>query len=176
VPPAGSSSCRALLVYEGAGRQLVTALKFRNQRACLAPLARAMAALVLQDSHVVATAEGVTWAPTSSERRRGRGFDQAEMLARAVAAACGLPCRGLLRRTSRGGQTGRPLVARLEGPRFVATRRPWSCLVLVDDVLTTGSTVSAAASALRAAGARDVHGLVAAHTPPPATATQRGRE
>ena len=49
----------------------------------------------------------VTWIPTTSRRRRQRGFDQAELLARGVARRLRLPCRALLRRADDSPQTGR---------------------------------------------------------------------
>jgi len=158
--PDGLDSCAALLEYRDTARPLVTALKYRNQRAALRRLASAMAALV------DLRPDAVTWAPTSPSRRRARGFDQSQLLARAVASRLGVPCRRLLRRTSGAVQTGRPLALRLEGPRFAPVGRvasPW--VVVVDDVTTTGATLAAAARALREAGARRVDGLVVAHTP-----------
>ena len=74
VPPA-LDSCAALLVYEGVARDLVTGLKYRNRRSALPRLAAALAALP------VPVVDEVTWAPTSAVRRRGRGFDQAELIA-----------------------------------------------------------------------------------------------
>jgi predicted phosphoribosyltransferase len=62
-------------------------------------------------------------------------------------------------------QTGLPLAARVTTPAFVAMTTVPPRVVLVDDVVTTGSTLSAAARALRVAGATEVLGLVVARTP-----------
>jgi predicted amidophosphoribosyltransferase len=110
----------------------------------------------------------VTWAPTAPGRRRARGYDQAEVLARAVARALGVPARGLLRRTDRAGpQTGRRRAERLaRAPTFaVAARRVPARVLVVDDVVTTGATLHAACSALVAGGAESVRAVAAAATP-----------
>ena len=145
---------------------MVARLKYRNARAALPFLADAMASLVER-----ARVDVVTWAPTTAVRRRRRGFDQAELLARAVAARLRLPCRPLLRRLPGPPQTGRPLAGRHAGPSFEPARR-WPApalpgrVLVVDDVVTTGSTVSAAAAALRRAGATEVSVVAAARTRP----------
>ena len=160
-PPAGVDECLALLSYDGPGRELVARLKYRNQRAALAGLAAAMATMV--DPRRL---DVVTWAPTSAAHRRQRGFDHAELLARAVARCLRRPCRGLLVRLPGPPQTGRTAAERRVGPGFVAAigRTPPSVLV-VDDVSTTGATATAAAVALRAAGTTTVSVLLAARTP-----------
>jgi predicted amidophosphoribosyltransferase len=109
----------------------------------------------------------VTWAPTSNRRARRRGFDQAELLAHAVASELGVPCRRLLRRVSRSRpQTGRSRAERRIGPSFVG-RRQWGAvtILVVDDVVTTGATLRAAERALLRAGAAQVLMLAGAATP-----------
>lgn len=159
--PVGLDSCAALLAYDGAGRELVARLKYRNARASVPFLSRGMAALVTEHIDVV------TWAPTTPARLRARGFDQARVLARAVGRRLGVPSRALLVRRSGQAQTGRDAAARLAGPVF-APRAPLEGrrVLLVDDVVTTGATVAAAARALREAGAGEVHVVAAARTPP----------
>jgi predicted amidophosphoribosyltransferase len=144
----------------------VARLKYRNARAVLPALADAMASLV--DSGSV---DVVTWAPTSAARRRQRGFDQARLLARAVARRLHRPCRSLLARDAGPPQTGRPRRQRVGGPNFTTTRKPAPRVLVVDDVVTTGATMVAAARALKAAGAVAVTGAAAARTPLKATDT-----
>jgi ComF family protein len=158
--PAGLDSCRSLFDYDERGRDLVMALKYRNRRDVAPALAVGMAQLV--DPVGV---DVVTWAPTSALRRAARGYDQSRLLAVAVARALGRPCRRLLRRSAGAHQTGLTSADRLRGPTFTVRVRPAPRVLVVDDVVTTGATLSAAGRALRAAGALDVHGLTAARTP-----------
>lgn len=157
--PAGLDALVSLCAYDGAGRDLVLALKRANRRDAARPLGRALAEgagpLVGPGPAVV------TWAPTTPARRRARGFDQAEVLARSVARAAVLPAARLLWRTG-GPQAGLGRLARLSGPSFAAHGLPTSAVVLVDDVVTSGATMSAAAAALRSAGARRVVGVTLA--------------
>lgn len=158
--PAPPGPVGALVAYEGAGRDLVTGLKYRNRRAVVDLLGRALAARAPPDVDVV------TWAPTTDAHRRARGFDQAELLARALARARRRPCRQLLVRAPGPPQTGRSRAERTDGPRFDA-RSVSGCVVVVDDVVTTGSTLRAAAAALLASGAGSVVPLAVAATPAP---------
>lgn len=159
--PVAVDACAALLAYEGAGRELVARLKYRNHRGALGGLARAMADLAAGLGPV----DAVTWLPTTALRRRSRGFDQAELLARRVAHAIGRPATRLLARRPGPPQTGRSLTERRRGPVLVAARPSPRRVLLVDDVITSGASVTAAALVLRGAGASSVAVLAAARTP-----------
>lgn len=113
-------------------------------------------------------ADAVTSVPLHPLRRLRRGFDQAESIARPLAAALDLPFVPTLRRrrwtppqTRLGGQRRRRNLDRA----FVARGEVPAAVFLVDDVVTTGTTVRAAASALARAGAVSVTVVAVAATP-----------
>lgn len=163
-PPDGLDACSALLAYDGPTRRLLAALKYRNHRDAMDAVSGALA-LLLRGLGPGPGPAGVTWAPTSPRRRRHRGYDQAELLARRTAAKAGLPASRLLVRLPGPAQTGRDRLHRLAGPTFRAVGHPAATVVVMDDVWTTGATLSAAAGALREAGATSVLGLVLAVRP-----------
>jgi ComF family protein len=161
----------AAVAYEGPARELVRGLKFRGAIA----LADAMAARIAANApEAIVPRSGNAPAPTlvpvplHPARRRRRGFNQAAVLAEAIARRTGLPVADRLTRSGgAGSQVGRPRSLRLAAPpgRVEAEGPVPALAVVVDDVATTGATLSACARALRAAGARDVRGLAFARTP-----------
>lgn len=159
VPP-GLVTCRAIIAYDAEAREVLTGLKNRGERVRITGLADQLAELVPTVAGLI-----ITWAPTGARRRRSRGYDQAELLARAVARRSRLPIASLLRRLPGPAQAGRGLDERWAHPGFTARRICHQPVLVVDDVATTGATLSAAAAALRAAGVPDVHGLVVARAP-----------
>jgi predicted amidophosphoribosyltransferase len=133
-------------------------VKFSGWRAAVAAISPALADLAA-GAPVRSIRPTLTWVPLGRRRRRTRGFDQAEVLARALAARTGWPAsRLLLRVRETGPQARRSGEARRTALRgaFVACARPPPFVVLVDDVLTTGATAAECAAVLRAAGARRV--------------------
>lgn len=148
--------------HEGEAAELVRALKYGRITAAVTPIADRMASAIPE----APGADLVTWVPCSPARRRERGFDPAELLARALARRLRLRARRLLRRLDDQPQTARILQGRLEGPRLAGSPGRLSGVVLaVDDVCTTGSTLRVAAAELRAAGATAVVAAVATVVP-----------
>lgn len=165
--PVGVSAVVAGAAYAGVARGAVKALKLEG-RPGVAPLLAAPLA-----AHPALPDAGwlLVPVPLHPGRRRRRGYNQAKLIARAIARLSGHRVADVLRRTrATGRQTklGRAArAANLDGA--VACRRDLTgarC-ILVDDVLTTGATAEACARALRAAGAADVVVAAATWTPAP---------
>ncbi len=166
-PPVGLDRLRVPFAYTGAVRELVARAKYRDRHAAWSFLARELAESLAPEERRV---EVVTWAPTTTARRRVRGFDQAELLARRLAAEIDRPARPGLRRLAGAAQTGADRATRQCSPAFEPRWVPGrsgtpSSVLLVDDVVTTGATMRAAAAALRDGGARTVMGAAAARRP-----------
>ena len=103
--------------------------------------------------------------PLHPSRLRARGYDQALQLARALARLRALPCRRLLKRVvATAPQSELDAAARRRNLRdaFSCHRAPPAHVVLVDDVMTTGATLRAAAEALRRRGATRVDAWICA--------------
>lgn len=165
MPPTGDVI--AAVPFAGRPRDVLLGFKYGNRRQLGHHLAGLLVNRVLAAGLGANDFDVVTWAPTSRRRRRRRGFDQAELVARRVALQLGVPCRRLLERDgSSAAQTGLDRIGRLDGPIFRARPNLRGKRVLViDDVVTTGSTLRSADAALRAAGARSVQRAAVATTP-----------
>lgn len=142
-------------------KQLIHLLKFERAVAAAKPMARAMGELLPERLNNVL----VTAVPTATSRIRTRGYDQAALLARLIAKERQLLYAPLLRRTSQVRQVGASRQKRrtqLENSFYVQHEVlcRGSSVIVVDDVLTTGSSLEAAAKTLRGAGASRVFGLV----------------
>lgn len=158
----GFDALRAPFQFRGAARRALLEAKFRGVTALLEPLAVAAAALVPETWEV----DAIVPVPLHPARRRRRGFNQASLIGHAIGRALSVPVlEGALRRTrqteAQSGLTAserRPNVARA----FEAVGAAPSRALLVDDVVTTGATLEAAARALRAAGAQRVFAVAIA--------------
>ncbi len=156
------TKARAIGAYEGALRSIIHALKYDGRRS----LARRLGGLMgTRGADVLAGADYVVAVPLHRSRRRTRGFNQAEDLARHV----GLPvieALGRIRATS--AQADLPAARRHGNVRDAfGARRSVTVLcdrvvVLIDDVSTTGATLNACGDVLLASGVREVRALTAA--------------
>jgi len=167
-PPGAGVPVWAAVSYEGPARALVRALKFRGALGLVDAMAAQMAANappgLLEGRSLVPV-------PLHPARRRRRGFNQAEQLAVRLARRAGLALSDCLERSAggaRSSQVGRGREERLravEGIRMRAGAAVPLRVLLVDDVVTTGSTLAACAAALERAGVREVGAVVYARTP-----------
>lgn len=149
--------------FRGVTRDALHAIKYGGERRLAEPLGRAVAR---RWARVGIGADLVTHVPVHADRARQRGYDQAACIARVAARELGLPCLPVLRRA-------RATIAQFDLDRgdraanvagaFVAdgpVRDRW--VLLIDDVVTTGATLAACATALEAAGALGVSAIAVA--------------
>ncbi len=141
---------------------ILEALKYHGWHAVAAEAGARMARVPFAPD-VVRERAAVVPVPLHPDKRRERGSNQAEGLARAVAAAWGVPCWPQVVRRARATRTQARLTATermanvqdaFDVPPEAAALVRRQHLVLVDDVLTTGATLTSCATALFAAGAR----------------------
>jgi predicted amidophosphoribosyltransferase len=152
------------VAYSGAARHLVAAWKEHALRRA----ATVAAELVVERLEVPAV-DVITYIPPDPVRLLVRGHHPAGRLARELASRWCLPDVSLLVRPRPGAsirQAGLARAERLKNARgaFVAVAETPKRVLLVDDVYTTGATASAAATALRRAGARQVDVVTFART------------
>jgi ComF family protein len=162
VAPPPFASLRAGCTMDDGARRLTHELKYEGMTALAEPMARLMLELC-----ELSAADAVVPVPLHRTRERGRGYNQAAELARHLAAGAGIR---LERRAVRRVRATAPLAKTMHREeRFSIMRGAFGArrelvegrdLLLVDDVATTGATLSACTEALLAAGARRVACLV----------------
>ena len=152
-------SATSVFNYEGAARKAVHHLKFRHLRALAEPMGLLVANAIPSDSVL----DAIVPVPLHRSRLRERGYNQSELLAKHIGRLRSLPILPTLlaRTTQRGTQVeARGAAARQANVRNAFDASPAADglrIALVDDVMTTGSTLDAAARTLIRAGAHEVH-------------------
>lgn len=140
--------------------KIIKNLKFNNTFAAYRPIAKATSLRMAE----IKEADIVTAAPTANRRVRSRGWDQAKLVAKYSAKTNRIPFKTLLLRISSFDQIGATKLQRSTASVrfFKPVRRSLingKVIILVDDIVTTGSTLNAAAASLKSAGAKEVHAI-----------------
>ncbi|MBF29397.1 MAG: hypothetical protein CL447_06045 [Acidimicrobiaceae bacterium] len=152
--------------FSGCLRDVVNGMKFKNHRGAAKYLSGLLSRSIIHDGLVPGVdIHAVTWVPSSERRRRERGFDPCELMARMVGAQLGLPVVRTLVRANSAEQKTRSGLERQNGPGFRGRRTRYSRVLLIDDVVTTGATLAAASGALRTAGVSHIHVAAVAAIP-----------
>lgn len=144
--------------YEGALRKLIHLYKYGKVQTLARPLGELLLRALPRDERF----DLVVPVPLHWRRRWQRGFNQAELLARLVAARRAIPVTKVLRRVrSTSAQAGLSGTGRRRNVAAAFRCRNSSLMkgrrvLLIDDVMTTGSTAAACALALKRAGASRV--------------------
>ena len=155
-------SFAAVWYYEGSVRGSLLRFKFRGARAYAESYGRLLAMKLLSAGS--GDFDVLTWVPVSRMRKFRRGYDQVELIAKALGRELGVTPVPLLKKIRNNPQQSRIVgaaqrranvlgVYQITDPKLVSGRR----ILLLDDILTTGATVSEASRVLLTAGAKEVH-------------------
>lgn len=163
---------RSFGAYDGVLRELVHLLKYARMRPLARPLGRRLAETFSREWKSE-DFDAIVAVPLSAARLRGRGYNQAELLARELARLSGIPYLGGACRRVRATppQTGLTRAQRLDNLRGAFAAGPRAAeldgkrILLIDDVFTTGATLTVCSQALRRSGARRICALTLARTP-----------
>lgn len=148
--------------YDQVSEKLVSMVKFEYMRAGILPMAEIMATVLSQnDVHSFV----VCHVPTAPSRIRERGFDHAKLLAKQLSKLLRIKEEEYLLRLTNTRQVGASRTQRVKQTKEAFSARQsdeikGKNVLLVDDVMTTGATLSASANLLRKAGAKSVSAIV----------------
>lgn len=154
------ASWTAVWYYEDAVRDSLLRYKFRNAQSYAGAYGRVLAMRLLKEREDF---DLITWVPISDRRRRKRGYDQVALIAQTVGSELGMPPQRTLRKIRHTPpQSSLDTAAQrkanvlgayavVEPQRFAGKR-----VLLLDDIITTGATVSECARVLLTAGAKEV--------------------
>jgi competence protein ComFC len=158
---------RALGFYSEPFPPLIHALKYQGKKSLAEIFGKGLTGLLNSDP-VLKQADAIIPIPLHPARQRERGYNQTELLAIELSRQTGIPIISTLKRKKNTkSQTILDPDRRQENMRgaFVVKNTPLVLnkkVILIDDVMTSGATISSAAQTLSKAGADEVYGLVIA--------------
>lgn len=163
-PNALLTTLRGAYHYDDPLRAAIHTFKYRRRRSMAGPLGELLLEALPEEAF---RCDAIMAVPLHPGRLRERGFNQSALLAEAIAAMLDKPVLSALQRTratpQQVGKDRRERESNVRGAFAWRGAPPPTTVLLIDDVLTTGATMRECARALRAAGARTVHGLALAN-------------
>ena len=171
IPPLGGSyfsRCCVAMEYGGSVRDAIIRFKFKDQPGYATEFGRILAETIRTQAK--GDYDLITWIPVSPERLKKRGYDQAMLIAMSAALELGdVAVETLRKQRHNPAQSSISDVAQRKSnvlgayeatdPELIAGKR----ILLIDDIITTGSTMDEASRTLLDAGAREVIGAALAH-------------
>jgi len=159
---------RGAAVYDGPLKTAIHLLKAKGEKRLVEPLVQMMADWVAHNGGFE-KADIIVPVPLHAKKERSRGFNQAQLLASALAARLKVPleAKAVVKVRATPAQSSISLedrVYNLQGVFAVPSADvvKWKRVLVVDDVMSTGSTLAEVAAALKAAGASDIYCFCAA--------------
>ncbi len=156
---------RSAVDYDGDAKNTIWRLKYGAAKYLARPVSQYLLDVVLATDWDF---DCFTFVPIDAKRKRARGYNQAELLARELAELTTTPCFELLQKPKATPNQARldreERMKNLKGA-FNCVTRPPEHVVIVDDVMTTGSTLNECAKTLKSAGAKVIYGLTFASVP-----------
>lgn len=162
----GLARCYSALFYDGSVRASILRYKFGGAAAYCRAYGEILADCIDEND---ISCDIITWASISRQRMRRRGYDQAQLMAQELSRLTGIPCARLLKKTrnnpAQSGTNSR--AARYRNVKGVYAPAPGAAIdgrrvLVIDDVVTTGATLSECAAVLKAAGAAEISALTLA--------------
>jgi len=166
------NGAQAITYLQSPMRELIKALKYKKYPA----IGQWLGEWVL-DVIRPPPVDFISWVPLHATKQKWRGFNQSEIIARALAKKLALPCGNLIQKIAATSPQAQvlnketrlthlnemfqltPMFNKSENLTWLKTKR----ILLIDDVITTGSTLNAVSLPLKTAGCLEVHGLAIAH-------------
>lgn len=153
--------CAAPLRYEGKVRESLHRYKFNGVNAYKNVYADFLAKCIDENG---ISCDIITWVPISRSRYRKRGYDQSEILAKELSEKLDIPCERLLVKTKNNPPQSKTGSAEKRKANAAGVYKcvhediiPGSSVLIIDDIVTTGATLTECAGTLKAAGAKTIY-------------------
>lgn len=162
------NACFSALYYEGAVKDSLIRYKFTGKASYFRTYANLLHEVVEKQG---IRPEVITWVPLSRKRKKKRGYDQSRLIAERLSKLYGIKCEMLLKKKIDNPPQSRTAnsdirLNNVKGVYSVITPEKCTnrCVLIIDDIVTTGATLSECSKVIKAAGASEVYAATVAKT------------